>query len=111
MLEATKELPRRVTHEKRKTIGIRVPDHRVTSSLLELVGEPILSCTLQWPDADGPLADLDDDRSRLERSVDLVLDAGNCGVDPTTVLDLTGDAPELLRLGKGEVEMLGLDPG
>ncbi len=108
VLEATKELPRRVQHEKRKTIGIRVPEHKVTQALLELVGEPLLSCTLQWPDEDQPLNDLDDDRARLERSVDLVLDAGNCGTEPTTVLDLTGDAPVLLRRGKGDVSMLGL---
>ena len=108
MLEATKELPRRVQHEKRKTIGIRVPQHKVTLALLELIGEPLLSCTLQWPDEEQPLTDLDADRARLERSVDLVLDAGNCGTEPTTVLDLTGEAPVLLRQGKGDVSMLGL---
>ena len=73
----------------------------MTQALLELVGEPLLSCTLQWPDEEQPLNDLDDDRARLERSVDLVLDAGNCGTEPTTVLDLTGDAPVLLRQGQG----------
>lgn len=108
VLEATKELPRRVMHEKRKTIGIRIPEHRVTQTLLELLGEPILSCTLQWPDAEQPLDDLEDDRARLERSVDLVLDAGTCGVTPTTVIDLTGEAPLLIRQGRGDVSSLGL---
>ncbi len=111
VLEATKELPRRVMHEKRKTIGIRVPEHKVTQALLELLGEPLLSCTLQWPDEEQPVADLDDDRARLERSVDLVLDAGTCGFEPTTVLDLTGTTPELLRQGRGDVSMLGIAEG
>ncbi len=108
VLDATKELPRRVLHEKRKTIGIRVPEHKVAHALLDLMGEPMLSCTLQWPDEDQPMAAPDDDRERLERAVDLVLDAGSCGYEPTTVLDLTGDAPLLLRRGRGDVSMLGL---
>lgn len=108
VLEATKELPRRVMHEKRKTIGIRVPDHKVAQALLEILGEPLLSCTLTFPDADGPVDEPGDYREELENSVDLVLDGGACGIEPTTVLDLTGSAPKLDRLGRGDVSMLGL---
>lgn len=108
VLEATKELPRRVLHEKRKTIGIRVPEHKVAHALLELLGEPMLSCTLQWPDDDEPVGDPAEHRDELERAVDLVLDAGTCGLVPTTVLDLSGSAPMLIRQGRGDVSMLGL---
>ena len=108
VLEATKELPRRVLHEKRKTIGIRVPEHKVAHALLELLGEPMLSCTLQWPDDDEPIGDPEEHRDELERAVDLVLDAGTCGLVPTTVLDLSGSAPMLIRQGRGDVSMLGL---
>jgi tRNA A37 threonylcarbamoyladenosine synthetase subunit TsaC/SUA5/YrdC len=93
---------------KRKTIGIRVPDHKVAQALLEILGEPLLSCTLTFPDADGPVDEPGDYREELENSVDLVLDGGACGIEPTTVLDLTGSAPKLDRLGRGDVSMLGL---
>lgn len=109
VLEATKELPRRVPHEKRKTIGIRVPENRVAHALLELLGEPMLSCTLQWPDDDQPVGDPSDHRAALLRSVDLVLDAGSCGLVPTTVVDISGEAPVLLRQGRGDVSALGLE--
>ncbi len=108
VLEATKELPRRVLHEKRKTIGIRVPEHKVAQALLELVGGPLISCTLQFPDGDGPIADPQDVYDELDRSVDLVLYGGPCGTLPTTVLDLTGDAAVLVRQGRGDVSALGL---
>jgi len=108
VLEATKELPRRVLHEKRKTIGIRVPENRVAHALLDLMGEPMLSCTLQWPDDDQPVGDPSDHRHALEHAVDLVLDAGSCGLIPTTVLDLTGSAPVLIRAGRGDISALGL---
>lgn len=108
VLEATKELPRRVLHEKRKTIGIRVPDHRVAQALLELVGGPLISCTLQFADGDGPVGDPADVRDELERAVDLVLDGGPCGTLPTTVLDLTGESAVIVRQGRGDVSMLGL---
>lgn len=108
ILEATKEVPRRLQHEKRKTIGIRVPEHKAAHALLDLLGEPMLSCTLQFPDADEPVGDPNDYRQALEQSVDLVLDGGTCGIMPTTVLDLSGETPLLLRQGLGDVSMLGL---
>lgn len=108
ILDATKELPKRIAHEKRKTVGIRVPEHAVAQALLETLGEPLISCTLQFPDADDPVSDPQEVRQRLSREVDLVLDAGNCGLDPTTVLDLTGGAVQLMRQGKGDVSRLGL---
>ncbi|MDM4771135.1 L-threonylcarbamoyladenylate synthase [Solimonas sp. SE-A11] len=108
ILDATKELPKRIAHEKRKTVGIRVPEHAVAQALLETLGEPLISCTLQFPDADGPVSDPQEVRQRLAREVDLVLDAGNCGTEPTTVLDLTGGGVQLMRQGKGDVSRLGL---
>lgn len=108
ILEGSRELPRRLVHEKRKTIGIRVPEHKVTRALLELLNEPLMSCTLQFPDAEEPVSDPNDYRDELERQVDLVLDGGPCGLQPTTVIDLTGDAPVLVRQGRGDVSSLGL---
>ncbi|MDB5976913.1 MAG: threonylcarbamoyl-AMP synthase [Nevskia sp.] len=108
ILEGSRELPRRLVHEKRKTIGIRVPEHKVTQALLELLDEPLMSCTLQFPDADEPVSDPNDYRAELEHQVDLVLDGGLCGLQPTTVIDLTGDAPVLVRQGRGDVSSLGL---
>ena len=93
-------------------MGIRVPEHAVAQALLETLGEPLISCTLQFPDADGPVSDPQEVRQRLSREVDLVLDAGNCGLDPTTVLDLTpmgaGDEPAVLRQGAGLLDRIGL---
>lgn len=108
VLEATKELPRRVLHEKRKTIGIRVPGHRVVQSLLELLGAPLMSCTLQLPGEEQPVNDPEDARAALERQLDLVLDGGACGLVPTTVVDLTGSAPVVTREGLGDIAALGL---
>lgn len=108
ILDATKELPKRIAHEKRKTVGIRVPEHAVAQALLETLGEPLISCTLQFPDEDGPVSDPQEFRQRLSREVDLVLDAGNCGTEPTTVLDLTGGGVQVMRQGKGDVSRLGL---
>ncbi|PTU32034.1 L-threonylcarbamoyladenylate synthase [Stenotrophobium rhamnosiphilum] len=109
VLDATKELPRRVAHEKRKTIGIRVPEHVIAQTMLETLGEPLISCTLQFPGEDDPVDDPQDWRDQLMREVDIVLDGGNCGTAPTTVLDLTGGTVQLLRQGKGDVSDLGLD--
>ena len=108
VLSATKELPRRIAHEKRKTIGIRVPEHPATQALLETLGEPIISCTLQFPEDDEPVSDPEDWREQLDRHVDVVVSSGHCGVEPTTVVDLSGDAPELLRQGKGNAGPLGI---
>ena len=106
VLRASDETPRRVLHEKRKTIGLRVPDHRVTQSLLNLLGEPLLSCTLTLPPDELPVSDPEDAEGRLQHVVDVVLSVGDCGYTPTTVLDLTGPDPRLIRKGKGDVSRL-----
>jgi tRNA threonylcarbamoyl adenosine modification protein (Sua5/YciO/YrdC/YwlC family) len=103
ILEGTKDLPRRILNPRRKTIGLRVPDHPVALALLAELGEPLLSTTLLLPGDDAPLEDAGEIRTRLERDVELVLDGGPCGTAPTTVVDLTGTAPEVLRAGKGAV--------
>jgi len=108
ILQATKEVPRRTLHPKRSTIGLRVPDHPVTLALLEELGEPILSSTLMLPDDPDPLCDPYDIRDRLEHQVDLIIDGGWCGNEPTTVVDLC-DGVELIRRGKGEPALFGLD--
>lgn len=108
ILEATREVPRRLSHPSRKTIGLRVPDHRVASGLLDVLGQPLLTTTLQLPGDEMPLNDPDYIRERLDHQVDFVLDAGACGVEPTTVIDLTGPEAVLVRQGKGAVEALGL---
>ena len=108
ILNASKELPRRVAHEKRKTIGIRVPEHVVAQALLETLGEPLISSTLIFPGESEPVAEPGDWRARLDAAVDVVIDGGFCGIEPTTVVDLSGEAPELLRQGKGDISKLGL---
>jgi tRNA threonylcarbamoyl adenosine modification protein (Sua5/YciO/YrdC/YwlC family) len=108
ILEATRELPRRILHPRRKTIGLRVPAHPVVHALLETFGEPLLSTTLQLPGDEAPLNDGREIRQRLEHDLDLVLDGGPCGTEPTTVVDLTGTAPQLIRAGKGVLAPLGL---
>ncbi|MBA4743357.1 MAG: threonylcarbamoyl-AMP synthase [Azoarcus sp.] len=111
ILEATRELPRRVMHPKRKTIGLRVPDHPVVSALLEELGEPLLTSTLLLPGDDLPLSDIDDIVERVGKQVDLIIEAGACGPEATTVIDLTSGAPELLRAGKGDPSPFGLEAG
>jgi tRNA threonylcarbamoyl adenosine modification protein (Sua5/YciO/YrdC/YwlC family) len=101
ILQATREVPKRLLHPSRRTIGLRVPDHKVAQALLEALGEPLLSSTLLLPGDEAPLNDADEIRARLERQIDLVLDAGSCGIVPTTVVDLTGDVPLITRVGKG----------
>ena len=108
ILEGTKELPRRVLHPKRKTIGLRIPDHPVVLALLAELGEPILSSTLILPDAEEPLCDGEEIREQLDRQVDLVIDAGYCGCGMTTVLSLVGGGVELVRAGSGPLEPFGL---
>jgi len=107
ILRASKEVPRRLLHPRRKTIGVRVPEHAVAQALLAELGEPLLSATLILPGDAQPLNDGEEIRARLQHALDLVLDAGSCGVDPTTMVDLTGGAPELLRVGKGSIEPFG----
>jgi tRNA threonylcarbamoyl adenosine modification protein (Sua5/YciO/YrdC/YwlC family) len=107
ILQASREVPRRLLHPRRKTIGLRVPDHAVAHALLSALGEPLLSATLSLPGDAQPLTDAQEIRERLEHAIDLVLDGGSCGIDPTTMVDLTGAVPELLRQGKGSVEPFG----
>ena len=107
ILRASREVPRRLLHPRRKTIGLRVPEHAVAHALLAELNEPLLSATLIFPGDELPLDDALEIRERLEHSLDLVLDAGSCGFEPTTVVDLTGDAPELLRRGRGNVGPFG----
>ena len=108
ILEATRELPKRLQHPKRRTIGLRIPDHPVVDALLAELGEPLLSSTLLLPGDDQPHTDAQEIRERLERQVDLILDGGSCGVEPTTVVDLTGPVPLVIRTGKGSLAPLGL---
>ena len=109
ILEATKEVPKRLQHSKRSTIGIRVPDHPVALALLEELGEPMCSSTLILPDQPWPLNDAELIRELLEKKVDAVIDGGAAGADFTTVIDLTGSVPVLLRQGKGDVAPFGIE--
>jgi len=108
ILRATRELPKRLLHPSRRTIGLRVPDHRVVQALLAELGEPLLSSTLTLPGDELPLNDAQEIRDRLEHQVDLILDCGSCGITPTTVVDLTGEFPVITRQGKGGVAPFGL---
>jgi tRNA threonylcarbamoyl adenosine modification protein (Sua5/YciO/YrdC/YwlC family) len=108
ILEATKEVPRRVSHPSRRTIGLRVPDHAVTRALLDLLGQPLLATTLIAPDEIEPMNDPERIRARFEKVVQAIVDAGACPMRPTTVVDLTGDPPVLLRLGRGDPALLGI---
>ena len=109
ILEATKEVPKRLQHPKRSTIGIRIPNHPVALALLEELGEPMSSSTLILPDEEWPLNDAERIRELLEKRVELVIDGGAVGIDFTTVIDLTGDAPILLRRGKGDIAPFGIE--
>ena len=108
ILEASKEVPRRVSHPQRKTIGLRVPDHRVLLDLIELHGAPLLATTLILPGETEPLNDPDTIRDRLERQIAGVIDAGACPSQPTTVIDVSTDTPQVLRRGRGDPASLGL---
>ncbi len=109
ILEATKEVPRRLQHPKRSTIGLRVPEHAVVAALLAELDEPILSMTLQLPDEEYPLNDPEDILDRLGNRIDVLIDTGFCGIESTTIVDLTGALPELIRRGTGDVRQLGLE--
>jgi tRNA threonylcarbamoyl adenosine modification protein (Sua5/YciO/YrdC/YwlC family) len=108
ILEATREVPRRLSHPSRRTIGLRIPDHPVALGLLDVLGQPLISTTLQLPGDELPLNDVDDIRARLDHLVDFVLDAGPCGIEPTTVVDLSGTEALVIREGKGDLAALGL---
>lgn len=102
ILPATSEVPRRLMHPKRRHIGIRVMDHPVVNALLDELGQPLMSCTLIMPGEEFPVTDAADIRSRLEKQVDLIIDGGRCGIEPTTVIRLTDGIPEVRRHGKGK---------
>ncbi len=102
ILEATKEVPRRLSHPSRKTIGLRVPEHQITHALLEELGQALLATTLILPGEDAALNDAEEIRERLEKQLDLVIDGGACSLSPTTVIDMTAAEPELIRLGGGD---------
>jgi tRNA threonylcarbamoyl adenosine modification protein (Sua5/YciO/YrdC/YwlC family) len=108
ILDATKEVPRRLQHPKRSTVGLRIPDHPVALALLVELGEPLLSSTLILPDASQPLTDIEEIREQLESKVDLIIEGGSVGIEPTTVIDLTDAEPVLVRRGKGEVSHFGI---
>ncbi|MEX3526787.1 MAG: L-threonylcarbamoyladenylate synthase [Burkholderia sp.] len=108
VLPATKEVPRRLSHPARKTIGLRVPDHAITLAVLETLGQPLLGPTLILPPDSDPLNDPEEIRERLEKQVDLVIDGGACPREPSTIVDLTGDEPVLVRAGRGSLEPFGL---
>jgi tRNA threonylcarbamoyl adenosine modification protein (Sua5/YciO/YrdC/YwlC family) len=103
VLEATREVPRRLIQPKRKTIGLRVPDHPIPQALLHALNEPLMSATLIMPGDDYPMTDPYDIRDSLEHEVDLVIDGGFCGLEATSVVDLTGPTPVVLRAGVGDV--------
>ncbi|HEY8570302.1 L-threonylcarbamoyladenylate synthase [Microbulbifer sp.] len=108
IMPATSEVPRRLAHAKRKTIGLRVPDNAIVQALISAIGEPLMSCSLIMPGDDQPLTDPYDIRDTLEHQVELVIDGGFCGLEATTVVDLTGDEPVLVRQGCGAIdEILG----
>jgi len=104
ILKATKEVPKRLQHPKRKTIGLRVPDNRIAQALLERLGEPLMSSTLIMPGEEMPLTDPYDIRDTLDHALDLIIDGGYCGFEPTTVVDLTEDVPVVARQGLGAIE-------
>lgn len=108
LLEATKEVPRRVSHPSRRTIGLRVPEHKMLQELLDVFGQPLLSTTLIPPGETEPLNDPEEIRERFRGQVEIVVDAGACPMEPTTVVDLTSDEPVLVRLGRGDPARLGL---
>ncbi len=108
ILTASREIPRRLQHPKRHTIGLRIPEHPVAQALLTELNEPLLSSTLILPEDELPLNDAEEIRQRLEHQIDLVIDAGSCGIHMTTVIDLTETAPKVARLGKGDLSPFGI---
>ncbi len=108
ILEATKEVPRRLSHPSRKTIGLRVPENQIACALLEELGQPLLGTTLILPDESEPLTDPEEVNDRIGRQIELTIDGGACSLEPTTVIDLTGDEPVLLRQGRGDAGLFGL---
>ncbi|WP_050478584.1 L-threonylcarbamoyladenylate synthase [Herbaspirillum rhizosphaerae] len=109
ILEATKEVPRRLSHPSRKTIGLRVPENQIAHALLAELGQPLIGTTLILPDQDDALTDAEEIRDRLEKQIELVIDSGACSLEPTTVIDLSDDSePVLVRQGRGDAAPFGL---
>ncbi len=108
ILDATKEVPRRLSHPSRRTIGLRVPEHRVTQALLEQLGQPLLGTSLILPDEDFAQSDAHEIREHLQKRIQAVVDAGICPIQPTTVVDLSGREPVVIRVGQGDPARLGL---
>ena len=108
ILEATREVPRRLSHPSRKTIGLRVPENAIAHALLEELRQPLLGTTLIMPGEDEIMNDAEAIRERLEKQIDLIIDGGACSMEPTTVIDLTGAEPALLRQGRGNAAVFGL---
>jgi tRNA threonylcarbamoyl adenosine modification protein (Sua5/YciO/YrdC/YwlC family) len=106
ILPATKEVPRRLMHPRQKTVGVRIPDHTVAQALVAELGEPILSSTLLLPGQEEPMTQGWEIKERLDHLVDAVVDSGDCGTEPTTVVDLSGDEPEIIRQGAGDLAWL-----
>lgn len=106
ILQATREVPKRLQNPKRRTIGLRVPDHPVVHAMLELLGEPIMSSTLTLPGDDAPLTDPLEIERRIGHQIELIVDAGPAGIEPTSVIDLSGGTVEVLRVGRGDVSSL-----
>lgn len=102
ILPATKEVPRRLAHPKKRTVGVRIPDHPVVRALLRELGEPLVSSTLLLPGADGPMTEGWQIKEELDHAIDAVVDAGDCGTEPTTVVDWSGGSPEVVRIGAGD---------
>jgi tRNA threonylcarbamoyl adenosine modification protein (Sua5/YciO/YrdC/YwlC family) len=103
ILPASREVPRRLLHPRKRTVGVRIPDHRVAQALLAELGEPLLSSTLLLPDQEEPMTVGWEIKERLDSAVDAVIDSGDCGTEPTTVIDFSGDEPEIVRRGAGDV--------
>lgn len=106
ILEATREVPKRLQNPKRRTIGLRVPDHAVVHSILDALGEPIMSSTLTLPGDDMPLTDIHEIDDRIGDKIEMIVDAGPTGIEPTSVIDLSSGSPEVLRVGRGDVSTL-----
>lgn len=102
ILDATAEVPRRLMHPKRKTIGLRIPDHPVSQAILAELGEPVMSTSLILPGHDQPLSDIYEIEEQLGKQVDLIIESGACGIEPSTVIDLVSGAPEVVRIGLGD---------
>lgn len=108
ILEATREVPRRLSHPSRKTIGLRVPQHAVACALIEELGQPLLGSTLTLPGEEEPMTDAEEIRERLEKQLELVIESGPASMVPTTVIDLSGEEPVLVRQGRGDAAPFGL---